>query len=114
MTYAVSERANATRKVQSKSQTKLLCIIRNIINACLRILIIAYLLPIVYRKVFILIITTLFKTKKPQERAIYCASSSTYTLLSLQKQSRLYFNVTLPPKNVYYPNTYHVGKHGSK
>ena len=49
---------------------KLLCIIRNIINACLRILIIPYLLPIVYRKVFILIITTLFKTKKPQERVI--------------------------------------------
>ena len=43
---------------------------RNIINACLRILIIPYLLPIVYGKVFILIITTLFKTKKPQERAI--------------------------------------------
>ena len=81
MTYAVSERANATRKVQSKfhkitkqlknaNKTKLLCIIRNIISACLRILIIPYLLPIVYGKVFILIITTLFKTKKPQERAI--------------------------------------------
>ena len=37
-----------------------------------------------------------------------------YTLLSLQKLSRLYFNVTSPPKNVYYPNTYHVGKHDSK
>ena len=59
MTYAVSERANATRKVQSKfhkitkqlknaNKTKLLCIIRNIVNACLRILIIPYLLPIVY------------------------------------------------------------------
>ena len=23
-------------------------------------------------------------------------------------------NVTSPPKNVYYPNTYHVGKHDSK
>ena len=52
------------------NETKLLCIIRNIINACLRILIIPYLLPIVYRKVFILITTTLFKTKKSQERAI--------------------------------------------
>ena len=37
-----------------------------------------------------------------------------YRLLSLQKQSRVYFNVTLPPKNVYYPNTYHVGKHKNK
>ena len=64
-----------------------------------------------------LIITTLFKTKKPHERAIwepYCAPSSTYTLLLLQKLSRLYFNVTSPPKNVYYPNTYYVGKHDSK
>ena len=40
--------------------------------------------------------------------------SAPYTLLSLQKLSRLYFNVTSPPKNVYYPNTYHVGKHDSK
>ena len=78
MTYAVSERANkesATQisqnhKTTNASKPKLLCIIRNIINACLRILIIPYLLPIVYRKVFNLIITTLFKTKKPQERAI--------------------------------------------
>ena len=41
-------------------------------------------------------------------------SECPYRLLSLQEQSRLYFNVTLPPKNVYYPNTYHVGKHNSK
>ena len=38
-------------------------------------------------------------------------SECPYRLLSLQKQSRVYFNVTLPPKNVYYPNTCHVGKH---
>ena len=41
-------------------------------------------------------------------------SECSYTLLSLQKQSRLYFNVTLPRENIYYPNTYHVGKHDSK
>ena len=74
--YAVLERGkcnpNCTKSQNNlnANKTKLLCIIRNIINACLRILIIPYLLPIVYRKVFILIITTLFKTKKSQERAI--------------------------------------------
>ena len=52
------------------NKTKLLCIIRNIINACLRILIIPYLLPIVYRKVFILVIATLFRNNFIQERAI--------------------------------------------
>ena len=41
-------------------------------------------------------------------------SECPYRLLSLQKQSRVYFNVTLPPKNAYYPNTCHVGKHNSK
>ena len=41
-------------------------------------------------------------------------SQCPYRLLSLQKQSRVYFNVTLPPKNVYYPNACHVGKHDSK
>ena len=37
-----------------------------------------------------------------------------YRLLLLQKQSRVYVNVTLPPQNVHYPNTCHVGKHDSK
>ena len=37
-----------------------------------------------------------------------------YMLLSIQKQSGVYFNVTMPPENVHYPNTYHVGKHDIK
>ena len=57
MTYVVSERANRETGIQilkitkqlKRKQKERLCVITNIINACLRILIIPYLLPIVYR-----------------------------------------------------------------
>ena len=54
------------------------------------------------------------QTKSPTPPPSEVEWSAPYTLLSLQKLSRLYFNVTSSPKNVYYPNTYHVGKHDSK